>query len=353
MYQPLYNNLDVQSGLDYLDEQLNGKPRSSLEEKKQTDEEPSDPLFDHLTSYRRDSGRSNRSRRHQMETYSPRHSPVRGQREQQWKLMVADDFDQIDDLFGVRDRLISETDMSSHIRTRSDDEPSSRLRDMSNCGFESSYPVFESENTLHEELPSFDDEKLIPDSCSLFGSQEDRMEECFDENLNIITNLQPVSVANEACQEEALEEHVFEQSAVLSMAPCPSVSEHEDTSTRCKHKPKPNSPAVLIKHRVKRKKKTNEQVEYLRELFFRLGGEWDGKVRKEAMRKTGLSRIQVYKWFFDMKLQQQPKEKRVEPEVRVCYPPEAVQQSKPSSELLNSGDFVPQPIFKIERVVRV
>ena len=45
------------------------------------------------------------------------------------------------------------------------------------------------------------------------------------------------------------------------------------------------------------------------------------------MRKTGLSRIQVYKWFFDMKLQQQPREKRVEPEVLVCYPPTVVQQT--------------------------
>ena len=109
----------------------------------------------------------------------------------------------------------------------------------------------------------------------------------------------------------------------------------------------------MISHRVKRRKKTAEQIEYLRELYFRLGGEWDGKVRKEAMRKTGLSRIQVYKWFFDMKLQQQPKEKRVEPEVRVSYPPEAVLQAKPSSEQMNSGDYVPQPIFKIERVERV
>ena len=59
----------------------------------------------------------------------------------------------------------------------------------------------------------------------------------------------------------------------------------------------------MISHNVKRKKKTADQVEYLRSLFFKLGGEWSGKVRKEAMQKTGLSRIQIYKWFFDMKLQ--------------------------------------------------
>jgi G:T-mismatch repair DNA endonuclease (very short patch repair protein) len=59
----------------------------------------------------------------------------------------------------------------------------------------------------------------------------------------------------------------------------------------------------MIKHNVRRKKKTAEQVEYLKELYYRLDGMWDGKVRKEAMRRTGLSRIQIYKWFFDMKLQ--------------------------------------------------
>lgn len=67
-------------------------------------------------------------------------------------------------------------------------------------------------------------------------------------------------------------------------------------------KSKNSSPANLINHNVGRKKKTPEQVSYLLELFKHLNGEWDGKVRKEAMRKTGLSRIQIYKWFFDMKL---------------------------------------------------
>ena len=53
---------------------------------------------------------------------------------------------------------------------------------------------------------------------------------------------------------------------------------------------------------VRRNKKTASQVEYLRSLFKKLGGEWDGKFRKEAIQKTGLSRIQIYKWFFDMKV---------------------------------------------------
>ena len=49
----------------------------------------------------------------------------------------------------------------------------------------------------------------------------------------------------------------------------------------------------------RRKKKTESQVTYLNGLYHRLNGVWDGSVRKEAMAATGLSRIQIYKWFFD------------------------------------------------------
>lgn len=58
---------------------------------------------------------------------------------------------------------------------------------------------------------------------------------------------------------------------------------------------------------VRRRKKTAKQVEYLTTLYNRLGGKWDGKVRKEAMAATGLSRIQIYKWFFDRQLQEKTK----------------------------------------------
>ena len=54
----------------------------------------------------------------------------------------------------------------------------------------------------------------------------------------------------------------------------------------------------------RRTKKTDEQVIYLTKLYKRLGGKWDGRMRKEAMMATGLSRIQIYKWFFDRKLQE-------------------------------------------------
>ena len=214
---------------------------------------------------RRDSGRSNRSRR-QIETYSPQHSPVRGAREAGWKLMVGDDFgcNNIDYLFG-RDRLISddhlisETGTASQIRTRSDEALSSKQQDVSYPG-ESSFPIYGSDN-LNEELQgSFEDARLIPDTCSLFGSSDEKMDEGIDENLNVITNLQPVAVPKSAAtaQEEQLEDGVLEQSALLSMHPCPSSCEHEDSSTASRHRPKPNSPATMISHRVKRRKKTAE-----------------------------------------------------------------------------------------------
>ena len=105
--------------------------------------------------------------------------------------------------------------------------------------------------------------------------------------------------------------------------------------------------ASMINNTVRRRKKTDDQVKYLRTLFHQLGGSWDGKMRREAMHKTGLSRIQIYKWFFDMKLQQLPKEKLPAPEERVSYPPSIIQ----APVLPESSP--PQPIFLVERVVRI
>ena len=159
--------------------------------------------------------------------------------------MQPDSFEDVDYLFGGRERLISETDMSSHIRTCSDDGLTITPQPLSGRA-ESSYQLYENE-TLNDELQrSFDDAKLIPDSYSLFDSQEDRMEDSLHENLNIITNLQPISVSKIKSQEETLEADLYEQSAQLSVQACPSIEEYEDSSTRCKHKPKPNSPATLI-----------------------------------------------------------------------------------------------------------
>ena len=49
--------------------------------------------------------------------------------------------------------------------------------------------------------------------------------------------------------------------------------------------------ATMINRTIHRKKKTAEQLEYLNNLYKKLNGNWDGKVKREAMRKTGLSRM--------------------------------------------------------------
>ena len=69
------------------------------------------------------------------------------------------------------------------------------------------------------------------------------------------------------------------------------------------------------------------------------------------MAKTGLTRIQIYKWFFDMQLQQKPRQKKIALEERVSYPSSIIQANS-SSEELSSGAS-PRPIFWIERVARV
>ena len=73
------------------------------------------------------------------------------------------------------------------------------------------------------------------------------------DNLNIITHLKPIAVnkSDEESMEDGLDDASF-----LSMKPCPSLEDEDSCSS--KHKPKPNSPASMIKHRVKRKKKTPE-----------------------------------------------------------------------------------------------
>jgi len=165
------------------------------------------------------------------------------------------------------------------------------------------------------------------------NASESIQQELQSSSMDLISHLKPVVVATSSVNSSTQAEAEAETSA------------HESTNV----KPSKSVAAQMITHKVNRRKKSEEQVKYLRSLFFQLGGEWDGKVRKEAMQKTGLSRIQIYKWFFDMKLSQKPKEKVPAPEERVSYPPSAIQVQIPDS--LKSG--VVNPIFRVEKVVRV
>lgn len=58
-----------------------------------------------------------------------------------------------------------------------------------------------------------------------------------------------------------------------------------------------------------RQRKSDEQVKILSELYAKHNGKLSRKVRKEAMAKTGLAWIQIYKWFFDRQLKKSAIEK--------------------------------------------
>lgn len=48
-----------------------------------------------------------------------------------------------------------------------------------------------------------------------------------------------------------------------------------------------------------RLRKNTGQVGYLKQIYLKTGGKLDRKQRKHAMKVTGLSWIQIYKWLFD------------------------------------------------------
>lgn len=83
-----------------------------------------------------------------------------------------------------------------------------------------------------------------------------------EESENLISNLLPVSVlaSNENSTIVEMEE---EQPAVV-------------ISREGKRKQRVSAPATMISHNVRRRKKTASQVVYLRELFHKLGGKWNG-----------------------------------------------------------------------------
>ena len=120
MNRLLLDDFALHNPLDFLEDQLKRRPRSSIQEDDVCREIPScEPP---LMGYHRDSRSSGRSRR-VLETLSPTHSPVRqfcG--EKLGTFMVADDFEESNDLlWRGRSRLPSETCLSSNVLTSSDD----------------------------------------------------------------------------------------------------------------------------------------------------------------------------------------------------------------------------------------
>ena len=141
--------------------------------------------------------------------------------------------------------------MSSHIRTNSEDGLTSNQQQLC-CPAESSFPFFENEMRSDELHQSEEEVPNVKDTCSLFDVPIDD-QECINDNLNIITHLKPINIIS---SEELSMDAAPEVTALLSTKPCPS--EDDDETFSEKHRPKPNSPATMIQHRVKRKKKTTE-----------------------------------------------------------------------------------------------
>lgn len=88
-----------------------------------------------------------------------------------------------------------------------------------------------------------------------------------DGSDNLISNLRPVQVptSNEDSSERT--------TSIDEETPEPMIM----VSREGKRKQRAaNTPANMISHQVRRKKKTATQVEYLKTLFHKLGGKWNG-----------------------------------------------------------------------------
>ena len=92
-----------------------------------------------------------------------------------------------------------------------------------------------------------------------------------DESHNLISNLRPVQVPTSSNDEDSSdhstatdEEKPAEQQVLM-------VSREGKRKQRAAH-----TPANMIQHQVRRRKKTASQVDYLKTLFHKLGGKWNG-----------------------------------------------------------------------------
>jgi len=92
-----------------------------------------------------------------------------------------------------------------------------------------------------------------------------------------------------------------------------------------------------------RQRKSDDQVKILAGLYQKHNGKLNRKVRKEAMAKTGLLWIQIYKWFFDRQLKKNAMEKAC------CtqYPAQIFRVIGKDGQEIGK----PQPIFLVEKVV--
>jgi len=91
-----------------------------------------------------------------------------------------------------------------------------------------------------------------------------------------------------------------------------------------------------------RRRKTDSQVSILVRIFDKYDGKLTKDLKEEAIRKTGLAWIQIYKWFFDHKV----KKANLDRAYRLHYPFQIFKVIGPDGRDLSK----PQPIFKVEKI---
>lgn len=92
-----------------------------------------------------------------------------------------------------------------------------------------------------------------------------------------------------------------------------------------------------------RRRKTDEQVSVLVKIFDKYDGKLSKEMKNEAINKTGLAWIQIYKWFFDHKV----KKSNLEKAYRLHYPFQVFKVVGADGRDLSR----PQPIFKVEKIL--
>ena len=93
-----------------------------------------------------------------------------------------------------------------------------------------------------------------------------------------------------------------------------------------------------------RRRKTDDQVSVLLRIFDKYDGKVTKDLKEEAVRKTGLAWIQIYKWFFDHKV----KKANLDRAYRLHYPFQIFKVIGPDGRDLSK----PAPLFKVDKLDR-
>ena len=172
-------------------------------------------------------------------------------------MMDRDTFADYDDFFlPQRERLPSDTCMSSSGPISAEQFPEENFEASLMIETESlSDNLIDAASCIKDTTYTVDD-----DNQEIFGGPN-------EESDNLISNLRPVQVPN------SNENSSENSTAVDEEKPEPVLKVSREGKRKLRAT---NTPANLIQHQVRRRKKTSSQVDYLKSLFHKLGGKWNG-----------------------------------------------------------------------------